>query len=237
MGLSFYIPTYTIGGIDSYTKLMLHMDGADDGTTFTDDSAETHSITRVNALTKTGTKKFGTASGYFDGNNDYLSLPDSTDWDFGTDDFTIDFWFYRSSKHSIADVILGSYYGFGTVGEYELYANIYDDYKISMSFHYDSWPSHSVTQSDTYSLNVWHHAAIVRNGTNISLYIDGISKDSITVPSDLTVNNPYDSQRIGATMAFPGTYDYVGYLDEFRISKGKARWTTNFTPESGPYTT
>jgi hypothetical protein len=80
-------------GIDSYTKLMMHCDGANSATVFTDSSLAPHIITSTNTITSTTTPKFGTASAYFDGTGDYMSIPYSTDFDFGTDDITIDFWF------------------------------------------------------------------------------------------------------------------------------------------------
>lgn len=82
-------------GIDAYTVLMLHMDGTDEGTTFTDSSTSAHTVT-ANGQTNTeiGQSMFGSASGQFDGTDDYLSIPDSADWNFGNGDFTIDFWVY-----------------------------------------------------------------------------------------------------------------------------------------------
>lgn len=68
-----------IGGIDAYTELLLHMDGTNDSTTFTDSSNYVHTVTEQNdAKLKTGQKKFGTASGYFDGTGDYLTVPDDS---------------------------------------------------------------------------------------------------------------------------------------------------------------
>jgi hypothetical protein len=68
------------------------MNGSDNGTTFTDSSNAAHTMTPTNAVTKTAVQKFGTASGYFDGYHDYLSTPDSADWDVAGGDFTIDAW-------------------------------------------------------------------------------------------------------------------------------------------------
>ena len=82
MGISFYMPDSTpagIGGIDEYTKLMMHMDG--------DQSDSEHTIT-YNGGPRFSTieSKFSPASMYFDG-NDSLSIPHSDDWNFGSGDF------------------------------------------------------------------------------------------------------------------------------------------------------
>jgi hypothetical protein len=79
--------------------LLLHMDGANGGTSFPDNSNSAHTVTAVgNANTNTSVKKFGTASLQEDGNGDYLSIPDSSDFDIGlpvgysNEPFTIEFW-------------------------------------------------------------------------------------------------------------------------------------------------
>ncbi len=77
---------------DPNTKLLLHMDGSNGSTNFVD-SAQSRSVTaNGNAQISTSQYKFGGASGYFDGSGDYLTVPDSSDWTFGTGDFTIDLW-------------------------------------------------------------------------------------------------------------------------------------------------
>ena len=82
-----------MSGWDNYTKLLLHFDGTDGSTTFVDSSPSGKTVTAVgNAQIDTAQYKFGGASGLFDGNGDYLSVPDSDDWYFGTGDFTIDAW-------------------------------------------------------------------------------------------------------------------------------------------------
>ena len=79
------------------TKLLMHMDGDDgtggDGATVLDSSGSRHPVTNVGtAQIKTDHKKLGNGSVWFDGDSDYLTVPDSDDWDFGTGDFAIDFW-------------------------------------------------------------------------------------------------------------------------------------------------
>jgi hypothetical protein len=82
----------SIGGIDSYTKLMLHCNGADMSTTFTDDSFSARTVTaNDNAQINTAQYKFGLASGIFDGSGDFLSIVNSSDFNFNSNDFTIDF--------------------------------------------------------------------------------------------------------------------------------------------------
>ncbi|MFB3885601.1 MAG: chitobiase/beta-hexosaminidase C-terminal domain-containing protein [Thermodesulfobacteriota bacterium] len=89
-----YSDTIDLAIADSYTKSLLHMNGADGSTTFTDDApGGSHTWTAYgDAQIDTSQSKFSGASGLFDGSGDYLSSPDSDDWYWGTGDFTIDFW-------------------------------------------------------------------------------------------------------------------------------------------------
>ena len=87
------------GGNDSYTKLLLHCDGADGAQVWTDSSPSAHTVSASSGSyprTETGQKKFGTASGKWN-NSTYLQVPDSADWDFGDEDFTVDFWLYHTT--------------------------------------------------------------------------------------------------------------------------------------------
>jgi len=77
---------------DSYTKLLLHFDGPD-GSTVMQDSSGTNKVISAhgNAHIDASQHKFGSSSVYFDGDGDFLSIPDNDDWNFGSGDFTIDF--------------------------------------------------------------------------------------------------------------------------------------------------
>jgi len=81
--------------VDEFTVALLHMNGTDAATAFTDETGKTWTA-QGNAQIDTGQSKFGGASGLFDGTGDYIDTPDSTDWqlDGGADAnlWTIDFW-------------------------------------------------------------------------------------------------------------------------------------------------
>src|SRR3989338_1134677 len=77
---------------DSYTKLVLHSNGTDGSTRFTDSATNKTTTAYGNAQIDTAQSKFCGASGLFDGTGDYLTLADSDDWSFGTGNWTIDCW-------------------------------------------------------------------------------------------------------------------------------------------------
>lgn len=223
------------GGIDGYTKLMLHMNGSDDGTTFTDSSASAHTVTATNAVTKTGTKKFGTASSYFDGNGDYLSVPDSDVLDLDTSDFTIDFWIYSSAVgQSNNSCVIAKANNVSNMTSYAVYQmnGTYDlkFYGATTS----QWDLINGATIGTLTQNTWAHIAIVRSGATVKCYFNGVEASSTSVGTSSFYANAYTLIIGGGNYA--NTYT-TGYIDEFRISKGIARWTTTFTPPNAEYYT
>lgn len=215
------------GGIDSYTQLMLHMDGSDEGTTFTDDSGNGRNGTaNGNVNTETDYKKFGTASAEFDGSGDYITVADNNAWAFGSSDFTIDWWFYGPAMTGSGTIwyqrtnsnnyIRLRHY---TDGDFQLYAK--------------GGGSDLVVISTTGTSDIstgWHHFALVRSGNNWYGFIDGV-KD-VTVSDSSSLPNYSGSVYIGYENTV-GNYT-KGYIDEFRVSSF-ARWTDNFTPPASPY--
>ena len=229
-GILFHVPDSGIGGIDEYTKLMLHMDGENDGTVFTDDSLSPYTVTRYNAVTKIAEKQFGTAAGYFDGSGDYLSVPPSEDFNFGSGDFTIDFWGYFTNRSSDSVIICRGFSGGGGIDRgFRVIVGV-----TGLGFQ-------AGNQGGDFNLavneNEWLHIAVVGDSGTIYGYVNGVKgTGSITdsIPTDshnlLIGGWPLNDENAAGRLFF------TGYVDELRISKGIARWTSNFTPE-GPYTT
>ncbi len=215
---------------DSYTKLLLHCNGSDASTTFTDESGKTVTA-GGNAQIDTAQSKFGGASGLFDGSGDFLSIPDSEDFNFSTGDFTIDLWVRFNS--------LGSnnfLFGHGQDSNNNLSLNmqisgsnylfqfaIVDSGTILVNY-YDS--------GRTINTGQWYHIAVVRNGTSWKTYLDGVNIASQTVSA---TSPNYTSAFIVGARSFDQAYCVNGWIDEFRVSKGIARWTANFTPPTAEY--
>ena len=91
--IRFFRDQGVVSSIDSNTNLLLHCDGDDSSTTFTDSGATSHTVTaNGGAIISTEQSKFGGAAAKFDGSSAYLSIPDHADWFMGAGAFTIDFW-------------------------------------------------------------------------------------------------------------------------------------------------
>lgn len=182
-----------------------------------------------NAQISTAQSKFGGASAYFDGTGDYLSIPDSDDWNYGSGDFTIECWIRTTSIGTVQEIIsqIDSggykpvYFAINSAGKIVLYAS-------SNGTSYDI--ANGTASTSTLSTNTWYHIALVRNSNLFKVYLNGIEEISVTSSSSLF--NADGTLRIGSGNG--GNY-FIGYIDEIRISKGIARWTSAFTPSTLEY--
>jgi hypothetical protein len=169
-------------------------------------------------------------SGYFNGSTDYVGAPTGTAFQFGSGDFTIEFWFNQIARRS------GGYDGpFILSGNQTAYnADMYLTMGLG-SFGYgfvvsnnarNGWAVQITFASALPSLNAWHHMAIVRSGSTFTVYLDGVSIGTATYSG--SVNVPQGPFQVGWT----GTSDsyFNGYISNFRIVKGTAVYTGAFTP-------
>ena len=207
---------------DSYTKLLLHFEGENNSNVFLDDSEA-----RVYG-------KFGTGAGYFDGTGDYLSIPDSDDWNFGTGDFTIEGFFFPVSTTGTGVLFTSRTNGSSYGGFVLSRTNNALTTSLSMSSTGSSWNIISNTGSVSMNLNNWNHIVLNRSGASIMVFVNGVSDSSLSATSSLAIYNDSAPFKIGGDS--DSNY-FNGYVDEFRISKGIARWTSNFTPPTSAYST
>lgn len=197
--------------------LLLHFDGSDGATTFTDNSPAPKTVTPFStAQISTAQSKFGGSSLLLNGSTDYLTIPDSAAWDMAGD-FTVECWLYLAAAPTdVQQVILFN----DTIQCYIKWP------AALLSFYDDS--IHSGGTEITAA--VWHHAAWVRSGATISQYLNGVLEEShnyagAITPSGLTIG-----------MYMDGTSQPVnGHIDELRITNGIARYTAGFTPPVAPF--
>lgn len=212
---------------DSYTKSLLHMDGADASPTFTDESGKTWTAFG-NAQIDTAQFVFGGAAGLFDGTGDYATTPNNSDFDFGTNNFTVDCRVRRNGNNTNDNGIVSSHYYDGTSHGWGLGFN--NANKIRFTF---DGPA-KVTSTTTLSDLTWYHVAVVRSGDTLALYINGVSEATTSV-AGVSYGSGGNGVVIGRWSVTENNYYINGHIDEVRISKGIARWTANFTPPTSAY--
>jgi hypothetical protein len=223
-------------GNDMFTKILLHMDGADASTTFTDSNfgGSAHAWTAAgNAHFDKAIKQIGTAAGLFDGTGDVITTPDHADFTLGTDEFTIDFLFNRAGGDGTARFLCGQSDSAATTTTRSVQLNLSASNAIQGSV-FEAAVVTSVTGTTTFTATGWHHVAFVRTGNILKLFIDGVLEGS-NVAFSGTVNNSTNAFGVGCLGELT-TLVWNGSIDEFRLSVAIARWTSNFTPPAAPYT-
>lgn len=201
-----------------------------------DNAMRTVLTSQGNVQISTSVKKYGTGSIKFDGTDDCLAFPGNTDFDFGSKDFTIEFWVYMT----VAPTTESYFMSVGPAGS----GGVYRGWRLSAHNGTSTgiwfYPTNAASETklgDLPSLNAWHHIAIVRSGTTITGYVDGVALGTTMSVSTSTINSlSYsDWSFIGGISNTVGTssarYFFAGgYMDDIRFTRGYARYTTTFTP-------
>jgi hypothetical protein len=214
-----FTPVSTATTGSGNTKVLLHFDGEDASTVFTDESGKTWTASG-NAELDTNISMFGSASGYFGGVGDYIF---ASNIDLGTGDWTIEFWFLNDGLD--ADQTL--------CGQLSVLGILIDDENYPVVHWFDLSETPGQIVSDTAITGyMWHHLAVVLNDDTITMYLDGLSVGSAEISGLPIMISPPDF-RIGSDANNPDV-GMVGWIDEFRLSD-VARYTENFTPPGAPF--
>ena len=220
-------------GNDAFTKILLHMDGSNGGTTFTDVNAggSAHTWTPTSATTSTSSAKFGPSSLLC--STGYISTPAHSDFDIGTNDACFDFW-YNNNGISGGYGIAGQQDSSGTLGSTSfIMIRSGDSGFIQITIVNASASGTTSLQSTTgfASTSTWNHVALTKSGTSFRLFINGTQEDSTkTLDSVRSSSQPFTIGRAG-----DGGSGSSVRIDEVRFSVGTARWTSNFTPSTSQY--
>jgi len=219
----------------SNVSLLLHGDGTNGSTTIVDSSPSPKTVTAFgNAQISTAQSKFGGASIAFDGNGDYLSAGSNSSFAFETGDFTIESWLYRpsSNQQDFSGIVqtvsslgapastLNWQFGFG--GSIFSSAN-------KLTFFIGVASDFTLQSPNTLPTQAWVHVAVTRQGNLVRLFEAGQIVDSGTT----TFNLSESALWVGVNRG--GNSFFNGYIDDLRITKGVARYTSNFTPPTAPF--
>ena len=211
-------PTEPLTAISGTQVLTSHLPYIADGST------NAHSVT-FNGITST--KQFGPhdhvayspslygGSVYFDGTGDYLTATQTNEFDFGTGDFTIDFWYYptvHKNWSEIWDTRTGQY----TAGSTVIYVN--QSGQILFYVTNGSTGTNAII-GGSLKLNAWSHVEVSRSSGSTKMFINGVQSGSTyTDTNDYT--SPSTSPKIGTDQSTQ--YSVTGYIADFRVINGTA---------------
>jgi hypothetical protein len=210
---------------DSYTKLLLHFEQ-----NVTDSSSSGHALSKGTGVTYASTAGHG--FGYhasFDGStNATLYAPDSADFDFSGGVWTVDciIYFDLSATRSV--------FSHPTDANNYLYAWVGTNGSVNIDLNAAGSITRFSTPASTILASTKHHIAFVENGNDWYIFVDGVVRHSSTsaarpanYTSIFTIGGYYSGSAWGQFAN--------GTIDEFRVSKGVARWTSGFTPPTKAY--
>ena len=176
-------------------------------------------ILRTDKISGLETPTAVTGSVVFDGSGDYLQITPDEDFAFGNSDFTIETWAYFDTVSSGS----GQIYEGRPSGTQGAYVSLYFSADNTFSFYTDS----AVKISGTVTASRWYHIALVRNSGTTTLYLDGISQGTYSDSQSYLVRS--DGPIIGVARN-ESNNPLDGYLSNYRILKGTALYTSDFTP-------
>ena len=189
----------------------------------TDTSSYAQTVTGVNSPTSSSlapsTYSGDPGSIQLNGTSQYLTFPNNSVFAFGTGDFTIEAWVYPLSVDAGANQFTLVYTGAG--------GSFLSLFISSGTLYYYDTATGGPGQvaGGTVVINQWQHLAVSRSGTSVKCYINGVQVISTTSSSNIISGINY----IGFN---GGSYPW-GYISNFRIVKGVAVYTSNFTPPTG----
>ncbi|HBC89536.1 MAG TPA: hypothetical protein DCZ94_21575 [Lentisphaeria bacterium] len=209
-------------GFDWYTVLMLHANGADDGTVFTDSSKYALTVAAGNqTVTKTATKKYGSASAYFDGTADNLVVTHNNVMNPGTGDFSISTWVNFDVQNEYTCIFeLGDTYSTGLM--------FYIHKQNNIQAYIESSSPLLFTDTAAFTPGQWYHLELYRKSGVVYYARDGvITGTPIADTSNISVST---NSSIGYCTDL-GAAALQGYIDDFKYNVGTInRTTVNFTP-------
>jgi hypothetical protein len=206
-----------------------------------------------NALLSTSEFKFGTSSLLLTGTN-YISGADSFKYNLADNNFCIECWVYPT-EFPIGDATIIGQWGatdseqsfniqLTITGGIRILLNDSQDTVLETGIEFllseddqiitDELGNPVISENSAIRLDVWQHIAVVRQGTNFTLYVNGLEKASTTLVTGTTVANAQGDITIGNST--PSSAYFIGYVDEVRISTGVSRFVSEFVPPTIAYT-
>jgi hypothetical protein len=215
-------------GAASGTVALFHFDGIN-GSTVLSDSSGTGKVATIagNPVISTAQSRFGGASLYIDGTSSVQT--NYVVWSGGSDfvlegDFTLDFWIYPISYPNTWGTLV-------LLGDCDQNQPNGPSWNSGGSgWHFNPYfPASSIQAPAPW---MWHHVAVTRSGLTYRAFVDGAQ-----VYANTSSTFAFTDGRLWVTGCGSAgdNGDFNGYIDELRVVKGTAVWTSDFTPPTAPY--
>lgn len=184
---------------------------------------------RANNVCGTDGRNAITGSVEFDGSGDYLSIPNTSDFRLGNSDFTIEGWAYLSA-FGTNRTLFALFENATARRSYQL--EVRTTGTVRFEWWYDGSTANNIdSASGIISLGSWNHYAVVRNGSTLTLYINGVSANSSNVGTNSFFENTTEPFLIGGNLqSAVFSQPWQGFVSNFRFIKGTALYTSNFIP-------
>ena len=190
------------------------------------------SITSAKQITSNGTPKISTAQFKFsgssmllnptDGTTDYVSIASTSEFSFGTSNYTIDFWVYRN-RTGVTEFL----YDMRTSAT-QISPTIYISSSNFINYYVNG--ADRISGITTVSASSWYHVAVSRQGTSTRLFVNG------NLEGTYTDSNNYAERPVVVGARYDGVFGFYGYVDELRVSKGVSRFTSAFDVDQVTFT-
>jgi len=226
-GTALYTARFTppIEPLTAVSRTNLLLNTANGANFLTDSSSNNRTITN-SGVTSSNTHPFNPGSGKF-GSNQTFQIPVNSAFTYGTGDFTVEWWSYQNAGNGVQGIWRNSTgdatnaIGFWTITQ--------ASQRLVVTLG-NGTSANTIQSNATVPLNTWHHYAFVRSGTTFKLYLDGVAQTQ-TITSNINIPAQVGIMQIGNAGG-----NYIGLVTNFRIVKGTAVYTSDFTVPTEPLT-
>lgn len=209
----------------SQVTILLSGNGTNNSTNFIDSSVNNFTVTAVgNAKISTAQSKFGGSSILLDGNGDWLQIPNTEISDTANADFTVEAWVYQVGNSGTQALWATGWPNALYIDAGTLIAVAKDNVNAADPNLF----SDGSLSGTSISLNTWTHVAYTRSANTFRLFQGGIKRAETTISSGQIAGSTASYIGIGKNSVVAATFN--GYIDDFRVTKGLARYTANFAP-------
>lgn len=208
---------------------LLHFDGADGSTTFTDETGKVWTASG-DAQIDTAQSVFGGASLYLDGTGDWVSTASGVDWAFGGGAFTIEARVRFTTIKSGNNPIVARWNNNSAQKGFIFYYNSTDG-KLYFAFRDSDDVTYRATSvaAGTVSVGTWYAFAVCRSGNDFHFFKDGLLIGSVVGYAYSMSATSVDEPCVGRYRAGAVEYTSNAHFDEVRVTKGVARYTADYT--------